>query len=216
MDGWGRMRPTKVDGIVDSLCVCVSGGRDGGMDGGEETVRTRLFLLPASGGAVGGKGWCRVCGVIGTVMGAGAVCAVVLVGVLIARGEGSCCIGVVVFAVWVAREGIRGCTGAMVMFGNLRLGRKFAGCSQLACAGVALSLVAPGCNSAAALSIASGDRVTVLCISWHVGSAQTPQKSSRQQVFVGMPVALMSAGMLLPPSLSTRERGALGITFCTC
>jgi len=169
MDGWGRMRPTKVDGIVDSLCVCVSGGRDGGMTGGEETVRIRLFLLPASGGAVGA---------IGTVMGDGAVCAVVLVGVLIARGAGSCCIGVVVFAVWVAREGIGGCTGAMVMFGNLWLGRKFAGCSQLACAGVALSLVAPGCNSAAALSIASGDRVTALCISWHVGSAQTPQKSS--------------------------------------
>jgi len=37
MDGWGRMCPTKVDGIVDSLCICVSGGRDGGMGGREET-----------------------------------------------------------------------------------------------------------------------------------------------------------------------------------
>jgi len=195
------------------LCVCVNRGRDGGMDGGEETAWTRLFLLPASGGAGGGMGWCRICGAIGIIVVDGAVHAVVLVGVLVARGEGSCCTGVVVFAVWVARKGIRGCAGAMVIFGNLQLGRKFAGCSQLACASVALSLVAPGCNSAAALSMASGDRVMALCISWHVGSAQTPQKSSQQQVFIGMPVALMGAGMLLPPSLSTRERGLWGLRF---
>jgi len=75
------------------------------------------------------------------------------------------------------------------------------------------SFVAPGWSSVMACSVASGDRVRGSCARWQVASVHRPQKSRRQHVSLGTPVALMSAVMFWPPARSTWVSGVPGGEF---
>jgi len=87
--------------------------------------------------------------------------------------------------------------------------------SQLICAGVATIFVTPSCNSAATLSIASGDNVMGSCDRWQFCSAQVPQNASLQHVVMGTPDVRISVGMSCPPARRMHARGAWATTFCT-
>jgi len=94
-------------------------------------------------------------------------------------------------------------------------GRQFAGWIHAVLAGCESILSTPGCRMATALLVASGVSWTGSCAKVHWALPQAPQNRKRQHVLVGTPVACMSFGMSLPPTLSTQEMGVWGACFCT-